>query len=124
MIVGLGIDIVEVSRLTDKLEKGNGFRELVFSSSEIRYCETAFAKAERYAARFAAKEAFLKAAGKGLTLGYDLRHIEILNDDLDRPHLHLEGVFREYAKEQGWARTHISLSHTSTFATAVVIIEI
>jgi len=58
MIAGLGIDIVEVERIAEKIEKDNGFRELVFSANEIAYCESKTYKYEHYAARFAAKEAF------------------------------------------------------------------
>ncbi len=67
MIFGTGIDIIEVERVRDRIASGNGFREYVFSEREIEYCETKANKYEHYAARFAAKEAFLKALGTGWT---------------------------------------------------------
>jgi holo-[acyl-carrier protein] synthase len=60
MVAGVGIDMIEVDRMAVKIEKGSGFRELVFSEKEIAYCEPKAHKFEHYAARFAAKEAFLK----------------------------------------------------------------
>ncbi|HEY8934507.1 MAG TPA: holo-ACP synthase [Cyclobacteriaceae bacterium] len=123
MIVGTGIDIIEVQRVADKINKENGFREMVFSASEISYCEKTSPKAEHYAARFAAKEAFLKAAGGGLTLGYELKDIEIINDDLGKPSIHLTNKFQTLAQINGWNKIHVSLSHVQAMACAVVIIE-
>jgi holo-[acyl-carrier protein] synthase len=70
MIEGLGIDIIEVKRVQKRIEAEKGFREYVFSSAEIAYCEKKTNKYEHYAARFAAKEAFLKALGTGWTSEY------------------------------------------------------
>ncbi|HTJ51486.1 MAG TPA: holo-ACP synthase [Cyclobacteriaceae bacterium] len=123
MIVGTGIDIIEVQRVADKVNKENGFREMVFSAAEILYCEKAVDKAEHYAARFAAKEAFLKAAGGGLTLGYELKDIEIVNDDLGKPSIQLNNKFEILASANGWKKIHVSLSHVQAMACAVVIIE-
>ena len=123
MIVGTGIDIIEVQRVADKINKENGFREMVFSAAEISYCEKAADRAEHYAARFAAKEAFLKAAGGGLTLGYELKDIEIVNDDLGKPSIQLNNKFEILAGANGWKKIHVSLSHVQAMACAVVIIE-
>ncbi len=123
MIIGTGIDIIEVHRVAEKVNKENGFREKVFSADEINYCERAADAAQRYAARFAAKEAFLKAGGGGLMLGYDLNEIEIQHNDEGKPELILTGNFKALASERGWNKIHVSISHVQAMACAVVIIE-
>ena len=123
MIAGNGIDMVDISRIAEKLAKGNGFRDKVFSRTEIEYCEKCAAPNESYAARFAAKEAFLKAAGHGMTLGYDLNQIEVINDANGKPFIKLSGKFLDFFNEQGWKTIHVSLSHIQTTACAFVIIE-
>lgn len=123
MIEGIGIDIIEVERVAEKVQKNNGFREKVFSAGEIAFCEKEGRGFEGYAARFAAKEAFLKASGKGLTSGYDLCDIEIVNDALGRPEICLRNTFAELADVSGWKRIHVSFSHIKAAACAVVVIE-
>jgi holo-[acyl-carrier protein] synthase len=123
MIIGTGIDIIEVRRVAEKVEKDNGFRETVFSKGEIAYCDLGADAAQHYAARFAAKEAFLKAAGGGLSLGYDLTEVEIRHDELGKPELFLTGNFKVMAEKHGWNKIHVSLSHVQAMACAVVIIE-
>ena len=81
MIAGLGTDMIEVERIKAKIEKDQGFRELVFSELEISYCESMAKKYEHFAARFAAKEAFLKALGTGWASGTAFNEIEILHDE-------------------------------------------
>jgi holo-[acyl-carrier protein] synthase len=122
MIVGIGIDMIEVDRVLERVDKDNGFREKVFSAGEIEFCE-ANRKGENYAARFAAKEAFLKATGLGLLLGSDLSKIEIINDSNGKPSLKLGGDLKIQAEKNGWNIVHLSLSHLQTVACAVVIIE-
>lgn len=123
MIVGNGIDIVEVSRIAEKLSKGDAFRDKIFSKEEIEYCERCAVPSESYAARFAAKEAFLKATGKGMMLGYDLNEIEIINNEDGKPFIKLSGNFKNYFDENGWKSIHVSLSHIQKTACAFVIIE-
>lgn len=122
MIVGIGIDMIEVSRVLEKIEKNNGFKERIFSPGEIEFCESN-RKAENYAARFAAKEAFLKATGLGLMLGYDLSKIEVVNDSNGKPGINLMEDFKIQAEKNGWNIIHLSLSHLQEIACAVVIIE-
>jgi holo-[acyl-carrier protein] synthase len=124
MIVGVGIDIIEVDRVAEKLAKGNGFREKIFSAEEISFCEAKPAAAQHYAGRFAAKEAFLKAAGQGLAMGFELKHIKILQEESGRPIIALSGSFEEHAKKSHWRTIHVSLSHIKSAACAVVIIEV
>lgn len=123
MIAGVGIDMIEVSRVEEKISKENGFRELVFSVREIAFCESKANKFEHYAARFAAKEAFLKATGLGLTLGFSLNEIEVSNDENGKPLLTLNGNFKAKADQQNWNTIQVSLTHLKDVASAVVIIE-
>jgi holo-[acyl-carrier protein] synthase len=123
MIVGIGIDMIEVDRVTEKIDKDHGFKEKIFSASEIKFCESKLNRGENYAARFAAKEAFLKATGQGLTLSYNLCDIEIASDQNGKPLMVLKGTFEQKASECNWTKIHVSLSHLKTVACAVVIIE-
>ncbi len=123
MIVGVGIDMIEIGRISEKLIKGTGFKEKVFSKKEIEYCESATHSYQSYAARFCAKEAFLKATGNGLTLTLDLSEIEITHDNVGKPMLTLHGQAKITAINNNWKMIHVSLSHTDTSATAIVIIE-
>lgn len=122
MIIGIGIDIIEVDRVMSKVDKNNGFTEKVFSKDEIEFCELN-RRSENYAARFAAKEAFLKATGMGLLLGDDLSEIEIVNDVHGKPSINLMGNFKIQAEQNSWNKIHVSLSHLRQIACAVVIIE-
>jgi holo-[acyl-carrier protein] synthase len=123
MIVGTGIDMIEVSRIGEKLAKENGFTSKVFSKHEIELCNARQHPNEHYAARFAAKEAFLKATGLGLAAGYDLHEIEIVNNEAGKPEIRLNGNFEKLASENDWKKIHLSLSHLEAVACAVVIIE-
>ncbi len=123
MILGTGIDIIEVSRITEKVSRDNGFVDKVFSAREIELCRSRREKDQHFAARFAAKEAFLKACGRGLTAGFDLRHVEVVNDDLGKPFIELHGGMKSMAEREQWSKIHVSLSHIREFACAVVIIE-
>lgn len=123
MIIGVGIDMIEVDRVTEKINKDQGFRERIFSANEILFCESKVNSGENYAARFAAKEAFLKATGLGLALGYNLSDIEIIPDTNGKPSLVLNRSFKQLASENNWNRIYVSLSHLKSVACAVVVIE-
>lgn len=120
MIAGLGIDMVSVSRLAEKIQKGNGFKETVFTAGEIAYCEAAAETMRHYAARFAAKEAFLKATGKGLAYDLEkLKHIEVVHDEEGKPRV----VLGSYFANPAWHSIHLSLSHEGDHAIAIIILE-
>ncbi len=122
MIIGIGCDIVEVSRLKKSLSTEN-FKNKVYTEKEIAYCEARGAhREESYAARFAAKEAMAKALGSGFR-GGSLQEIEILNDELGQPHVKLTGEFARLAADKGCKQIHISLSHTSDLALAQIVME-
>jgi holo-[acyl-carrier protein] synthase len=123
MILGIGTDLIEVDRLTSSINKEKGFRELVFSSKEIQYCESRSNKFEHYAARFAAKEAFFKALGTGWRNDTAFNEIEILPDQNGKPLLHLLGLTSQTLSELQDYKILVSLSHLKSVASAVVIIE-
>ncbi len=121
MVVGVGVDIVEVSRIERALERyGERFLHRVFTEVEREYCEQ-FGKqrALHYAARFAAKEAFAKAVGTGM-VGLRWRDVGVVNGRLGKPELLLSD---EVARRYPGCRFHVSLSHTATHAVAVVVVE-
>ena len=121
MIAGIGIDIIEVERMGEKLAKENGFVDKVFSKQEQQWCDDKPNRLEHYAARFAAKEAFLKATGKGMMLTYDLHKIEIVTDEDGKPLLVLRDELRTMQQVHGW-KIHVSLSHIKSAACAVVVL--
>ena len=123
MIAGVGMDIIEVERVAIRIEKENGFRELVFSKKEIDYCETKTNKFEHYAARFAAKEAFFKAIGTGWMEGSSFNQVEITNDDAGKPEVTLLDSTQKTIASLGITKIWVTLSHLKTMASAVVIVE-
>ena len=123
MTSGVGIDMIEVERVAEKINKESGFRELVFSKTEIAYCESKKSKFEHYAARFAAKEAFFKALGTGWTDNTQFNEVEIINDQEGKPEVHLLGYTLEIINALGIKKILVSLSHIKTIASAVVMIE-
>jgi holo-[acyl-carrier protein] synthase len=124
MISGIGIDLIEVERIAAKIGKESGFRELVFSETEIEYCETKKNKFENYAARFAAKEAFFKAMGTGWLEDTSFNEVEITNTTSGMPELKLRGLTAKTIDAMGIGKIWVSLSHTKVTASAIVIIEI
>lgn len=122
MIAGIGIDLVSIQRMAEKLND-ESFVEKIFDARERTYCESCPRKEQHYAVRFAAKEAFLKATGKGLAAGYDLKDIEITLDTLGKPRITLSGSYKEMNHREGWTAIHISLSHEGDSAMAIAIIE-
>ncbi len=122
MILGLGTDIAEVTRIAKSIEN-NSFKERVFSKIEIAYCESKTNKAEHYAVRFAAKEAFFKALGTGWRDGMAFNEVEVWNDELGKPELNIIGATAEKIKERKINKIHISLSHTKEMAMATVVLE-
>lgn len=123
MIYGIGTDIIEVKRLEEMLQKGHAYLETIFSENEIAYCESKGRKAEHYAARFAAKEAFLKALGTGWRNGIRFSEIEVANDELGKPALQFYGKAKEQVHSNGIQHISLSLSHVKEIAIAVVILE-
>jgi holo-[acyl-carrier protein] synthase len=124
MIAGTGIDLVDVGRLKKIIAKWGGrFTGRFFSQHEIDYCQKRAVPAIHYAARFAAKESFLKSLGIGLGMGVNLKDIEVMNDQQGKPDLILHGEAQRLLSERGIQKVHLSLTHTSDAAVAVVILE-
>ena len=123
MIFGIGTDLIEVERVAHKMEKKIGFKELVFYPNEIIYCEARTYKYEHYAARFAAKEAFLKALGTGWRNGTAFNEIEIYNDEEGKPEIRFHGITAKTIADLKLGKIFVSLSHLKTMACAMVIIE-
>ena len=124
MIVGLGVDLEEISRVREVISRhGETFLRRVFTEGEIEYCERHRDSAERYAGRFAAKEAAMKALGTGWSKGVRWRDIEVTRVRGQRPSLVLHGVARERAERIGVRQISVSITHTGNLAFAEVIFE-
>jgi len=122
MIIGIGTDIVDVARIAKSIEKAS-FTKKIFSKTELMYCEKRKNKAESFAARFAAKEAFFKALGTGWRGGMAFNEVEIRNDKLGKPTLHVLGKTAEISATKNIKTIHVSLSHTKEMAMAMVVLE-
>ncbi len=123
MIIGIGTDIFEVERMKTKIEKQPSLIEGIFTNNEISYCNQFKNKAQRFAARYAAKEAFLKALGTGWRDGITFKDINIINDNLGKPEIKLSGIAKQIADKLGVTAIHLSMSHTKELANAFVIIN-
>jgi holo-[acyl-carrier protein] synthase len=124
MIVGTGIDIAEVPRIAASIERfGYRFLHRVFTEGEIRYCESKANRVERYAARFAAKEAAMKAIGTGWNHGVAWRDVEVCRQPGGRPTLTFHRKAAEFAAQLGARHVALSLTHTAEHAIAQVILE-
>jgi holo-[acyl-carrier protein] synthase len=124
MIVGTGIDIAEVPRIAESIKRfGDRFLNRIFTEGEIRYCDAKANRTERYAARFAAKEAAMKALGTGWNLGVTWRDIEVSRQPGGRPTIIFHGKAAEFAQQLGARHVALSLTHTRDFAMAQVILE-
>jgi holo-[acyl-carrier protein] synthase len=124
VIVGSGVDLAEVDRIRDAIERhGRRFIERIYTPAEIAYVERKANRYERYAARFAAKEAGMKAIGTGWKRGVRWRDFEVKNLPSGRPTLEFHGVAAQFAKSLGVRNIALSLTHTVSQAMAVVILE-
>ena len=124
MIVSTGIDIVEVYRIAETIERTPRFAERVFTDAERLYCDSkGAAAAQSYAGRFAAKEAFLKALKTGWRGKITWHDIEILSDDHGVPALNISGEASALFVATGATFAHLSISHTAEHAVAHVILE-
>jgi holo-[acyl-carrier protein] synthase len=124
MIVGLGLDIAEVDRIEEAIARhGAPFLERLFTPAEASYCERHKNRYERYAARFAAKEAAMKALGTGWSRGVRWRDIEVAREPGGKPTLHLAGVARQIADQLGVKHISLTITHSGNLALAQVIFE-
>jgi holo-[acyl-carrier protein] synthase len=124
MIVGTGIDIAEVPRIAQSIERfGLRFLERVFTPEEIRYCDSKANRVERYAARFAAKEAGMKAIGTGWNRGVTWQDVEVQRAAGQRPTVVFHNKAGEFFRALGAVRAHLSITHTKDSAMAMVVLE-
>ena len=124
MIFGVGIDLVEIGRIETILNKWEEkFLCRIYSAEEIRYCNERARPAVHFAARFAVKEAFLKAIGLGMGGGVRFRDIETTHDERGKPLLKLAGSARSFLEAREIRSVHLTISHTNAHATAVVMLE-
>jgi len=124
MIVGTGIDIAEVPRIRQSIERfGDRFLQRIFTTGEIRYCDSKMNRYERYAARFAAKEAAMKALGTGWNHGVRWRDCEVVRMPGGRPTIAFHGKAGEFAAKLGMKNTALSITHTAEQAIAQVILS-
>ena len=124
MIIGTGIDIAEVPRIRQSIERfGKRFLDRIYTAGEMRYCDSKANRVERYAARFAAKEAAMKALGTGWNHGVRWRDCEIVRMPGGRPTMKFHGIAGEFAAKLGVQNIALSISHTEEQAIAQVILE-
>jgi holo-[acyl-carrier protein] synthase len=124
MIVGIGLDIVETARLEQALSRhGERFESRVYTSAEIGACSRRADRVQAFAARFAAKEACLKALGTGWARGLTFRQIEVRSGSGGRPRIRLTEEAADRARSLGVRAIHVSLTHQPGMAAAVVVLE-
>jgi holo-[acyl-carrier protein] synthase len=124
MILGTGIDIVEVARVAGSLERfGDRFLARILVPEEIAYCRSHRNPGPHIAARFAAKEAVSKAFGTGIGSALGWQDIEIRRRDSGEPYVRLHGKGLDLLAARGGRRLHVSLSHTATHAAAMAVLE-
>lgn len=123
MIFGIGTDIIEVARMERHLSSSNGLKNKLFTEREQAYSDDKATVFQHYAARFAAKEAFFKALGTGYRYGMAFHEIEVVNDDLGKPVIHLHGKVKDFIEKEGVQHIHLSISHVKEMASAFVVLE-
>lgn len=123
MISGIGTDLVEIHRIEEKLQRSTDFKTHVFSAGEIAYCEKQRNPCMHFAARWAVKEAFLKAFGVRFIGNHRLSEVEIQHDETGKPSVVLTGKTKLDFEERQLAHIHVSISHTDQYALAYIIIE-
>jgi holo-[acyl-carrier protein] synthase len=124
VIVGIGVDLAEVDRIRAAIGRhGQRFIDRIYTPREIAYVERKANRYERYAARFAAKEAGMKAIGTGWRRGVRWKDFEVSNLPSGRPTLRFHGVAAEFASELGVANIALSITHTAQQGMAIVILE-
>lgn len=123
-VIGVGIDLVDVERIERMLaDHGDAFLERVYTQGERAYCGLARNRTERLAARYAAKEALLKALGTGMRDGMAWTEIEVAHDPLGAPTMTLTGAVAAAAAARGVVRVAVSLTHAGGFAMAQVVLQ-
>lgn len=123
MIFGLGFDLVKIKEIKKSIKNTKRFINRVFTQNEINYCKKKKLKYQHYAARFAAKEATMKAIGTGWNQGVQFKHIEIINNDDGTPMIFFHKKAKLLVEERKIIGAHLSISHSGNYASAIVILE-
>ncbi len=122
-MIGVGLDLCDVTRF-ERLQENEAFIRRVFTEAEIEYCRKRNkGTPQSFAARFAAKEAFVKALGTGVRNGVALADVEVCTEESGKPFIVLHGETKKFADNYGVTKVHLSLSHEKGVAGAVVILE-
>lgn len=122
MIIGLGTDIVEISRIAQMIERhGEHFLKRIYTSDEIAYCQRRKHSYEAFAGRWAAKESVMKVLGTGFVKGIGWQDIEVLALQSGKPVVHLSGSTADFSSQLGISEVLITISHCRTYATATAI---
>jgi holo-[acyl-carrier protein] synthase len=122
MIAGVGIDLIEIEKIAVNLHSGAYLRK-VFTEAEIEECQSMENSIERFAGKFAAKEACMKAVGKGIRQGAWFTQIEVLNEESGAPFVRVSGEMETSIRAIGMTKIHVSVTHSKSVAAAVVILE-
>ena len=124
MIFGIGTDIIEVGRMQKHLKGNAALKKKLFTKAEQSYSEKGKVTVwQRYAARFAAKEAFFKALGTGYRFGMAFHEIEVKNDELGKPFIEPHGKVKDYLEKEKVKFIHLTISHVKEMASAMVLLE-
>src|SRR5260221_12687797 len=122
MIIGVGIDLLEIEKIAKDIHS-DVYLHKVFTEREIADCQGSVNSAERFAGRFAAKEAFMKAIGNGIRQEVWFTQIEVLNHKSGQPYVQVSGEAEAQLKELDVVNIHVSITHTKNAAAAVIILE-
>ncbi len=124
MIIGIGFDMIEVSRIKSAVSRwGDKLEKRLFTEKELLYCNSKQDRFQRLACRFAAKEALLKALGTGWQRGIEWKEIEVTNDEMGKPLITLSGKTGQISRQLGVSNIFVSITSTETFGAAQVILE-
>ncbi|HPO56875.1 MAG TPA: holo-ACP synthase [Ignavibacteriaceae bacterium] len=122
MVLGIGVDIIEIARIKQSIERtGDRFLKRVFTEKEIEYCVSKGNKYQHFAARFAAKEAISKALSIGWNNQFDWKNVEVLNEKTGEPKVHLNGLLKDFLPAQ--TNLKITMSHSDEYAVCFAILE-
>ncbi len=122
MIVGIGVDLVSIEKIAKSI-RSEAFKRKIFTSAEIISCEAIANTAESYAGKFATKEAFMKAIGKGIRQEVWFTQIEVLNHETGAPYIQVNGKADQMLSILGVEQVHISISHSAGMAVAMIVLE-
>jgi holo-[acyl-carrier protein] synthase len=123
VVIGIGIDIVEVRRIRQALQGGDEMANRVFTKKELEYCRARKNQFQHFAGRFAAKEAALKALGTGWQEGIRWKDVEVVPDERGKPLISFRRRAKEFLDSSGATQAHVTITHAKEYAVAAVILE-